>query len=265
MKKSLAVVCISVLPMLHAFDQGHTFEFYKAKTIEVLPILGINPSTLSFTAVGHEPTIVERQENPHVVFLNVERLNSLLSVHEAIFECLTEAQLSCMSEKMWQSLIPEERPVSPILTWMPHILLLPLGCYCFKWLTHHAAISPAQEISFMALTIITTAISLYLFSYPDEGPTMSAKIKNNFEQKKFFIQIDTLQKLFNSHTYAPIAARSTMLIRCQHSNIKTHGFADIDSFELDKAIQNMSRSFTRWTETYPDAFEKSLRTKSLTL
>jgi hypothetical protein len=241
--------------MLHTFDQGHDFEYYKTKTIEILPVLGIDPSALSFIPVGHEPTIEERQENPNVVFLYVEKLNASLSTRSAVFECLVEAQLSGMSEKIWQSLISVDRRPEPVLlTYMPYVLLSPLACYCFRWLTHRTALSPVQEISFMVLTVVTTAASIFLLSCADEEPTISQKIKKNFERKKCCIQIDTIHALFNSYTYAPIAAYGAMLVRSQR-------LCDIN----DEGLKNMSHAFARWAQEYPDAFERLAATGNLTL
>lgn len=264
MRKIIIVLCI-LMSMPHALQGRYDFEFYKAVTIGVLPVLGIDPSDLSFTIVRHDPTIEERQKNPNVVFFNMEKLSEFFSVRDALFECIVEAQLSKIPANDWKHIMHVERQPRPMLEWMPYVLLAPLACYGCRWLTHRSTFAPSQEIPFTVLTLAATAASIVLFSSRREVETPDfVEVKRNFERKLFFIKLNTVRTLFNSHTHAALAVYGATSTKWHYRKMNAHAVFGLDVTGLGETLENMTRAFIRWIEMYPDTFQDILSFDPLT-
>jgi hypothetical protein len=264
MRKIIIYLCL-FMSMTHALPGRFDFEFYKAATIKFLPALDIDPSGLVFTLVRHDPTTEERRKNPGVVFINMEKLSQFFSVRDALFECLVEAQLSRIPANDWKHILHVEREPRPIFDWMPYVLLSPLVCYGCRWLTLRSAFKPSQEIPCTVLTFATTVASSILFASKQEVELPDFVIvKRNFERKLFFIKLNTVRILFNSHIYAPIALYGAMSTKWHYRKMNAHAFFGFDVTGLGETLENMSRAFIRWTEMYPNAFQDILVTDSLT-
>ena len=89
-KLTLIGLCLSLPFFVFA---EHDFAYYKAKTIEMLPVLNIDPAMVSFASINKTPTIQEYMAHPQAIFINSSFLNTKLE-QDALFECAVQAQLS---------------------------------------------------------------------------------------------------------------------------------------------------------------------------
>lgn len=234
------------------------FDYYKAKTIEILNALEIDASKLTFTAVGHNVTIEERDAHKTTVLLNVAKL-SVLTEREALFECLVEAQLSSMSSAEWDRITNVRSQVKLVPYWLPYALSLPSICYIATWIRYRPTFSVIREIPFAAFAAISMYFSVTTFyDYSDTDGyhiPIQAHIKNNFELKKLFIQIDTVHKLINSHKYVPIALQAIRSVEWQRPKIETYnGYINANKAEIEDATFHMTSAFEQWKENNPKAY-----------
>jgi hypothetical protein len=72
---------------------AHDFAYYEQKTRELLPILGIDETDITFVPVHKEPSREQRMANPKAIFINIE-VFSKLSDNRALFECAVQAKLT---------------------------------------------------------------------------------------------------------------------------------------------------------------------------
>ncbi len=264
--KNLIIALYLFVPILHAEKHDYNFEYYKAKTIEILSALDIATTDLTFINTEHNPSIEQRQKNPYVVFINVKKLNELFSQREAIFECLVEAQLSRISQKSWETIINlETHYIQSIPWWLAYALLSPFACYILKWSMRGSQFSPLKNIPFTLLTLASTAASMFLFLNRQNEVTPFSVIKKNFERKKFLIQLNMVRTLFNSHTYAPLGIYGFISTKWQYIKMKGAGIFPYIAPEFEYIFENMANDFTRWTETHPDILEKIATTNHLTV
>ena len=236
----------------------HGFDYYKSKTIELLNALEIDYSKLTFTPVGHNVTIEEREAHKNTVLLNIARLHALTE-REALFECLVEAQLSSMSSVELDLIINVRSQVKLVPYWLPYALSLPSICYIATWIRYRPTFSVIREIPFAAFAAISMYFSVTTFyDYSDTDGyqiPIQAHINNNFELKKLFIQIDTVYKLLNSHKYVPIALHAIRSVEWQRPKIETYyEYINVNKAEIEDAILNMKRAFEQWKENNPKAY-----------
>ena len=192
-------------------------------------------------------------------------MREFFSFRDALFECLVEAQLSKIPANDWKHILHVERQPRPTLGWMAYALLAPLVCYGCRWLAHGSAFVPSQEIPFTVLTIAVTAASIILLASREEVEKPDfVVVQRNFERKKFFIKLNTVRILFNSDIYTAIALYGALSTKWQYRKMNAHTLFGLDVTGLGETLENMSRAFILWTQTYPDIFQDILSFDPLT-
>src|SRR5690349_10281429 len=92
-----------LIPAFCVAEQIRDFSFYKDETTKLLTVLKLDPTTISFVEATETPTIKQREDHPHTIFLNTNLLNAKpLSI--ALFSCAVEAKLGTLSAEQWKKI-----------------------------------------------------------------------------------------------------------------------------------------------------------------
>src|ERR1700722_19010170 len=222
--KKLIVSSLSMLCAFTMMAAPHDFAYYRAKTIELLPTLEINPTTVSFVEVSQSPTIEQRKRSPNTIFLNPTTLN--LKPHSiALFNCAVEAALGNLPEKDWQQITRFE-PTSPIMPVMT--ALIPLMFITPSILTHRDCSRTGKIIAgLITLAGFAGGSFWYRHTAHQDALRQQIEISSSFENKKCWIQLSLIKLFITNPTTALLAFAGLVPTALQKEKVfreKSSGF-----------------------------------------
>jgi hypothetical protein len=252
------VVGLEIITSLaHAVQ--HNFAHYKEETLKLLPLLKLDPTTISFIEVAQTPSIEQRQQHQNTIFLNPTKLNAKpLSI--ALFSCAVEAKLGTLSPDQWEKITEFKKtpPVMPIfLASIPTIFF---GMHLF--INHVLDKKPVNFVSTTLLSLIGAGwIGSYLLHKHDSKKDREAHVRNidyEFEYKKCAIQMNLLIELLDSEQSAALAIAGLIPTKIQHKKtidlIKVHPalFAGLVGINLINRMDQIELLMELWMSKHPD-------------
>ena len=253
------IIKISVLAIFitTSFLYGHDFNYYQEKTLEVLPILGIDSTKVKFVEINSPISMEQRQRQKNVVFINTTALNTKLNTKRAIFECIVETKLSGLTKKEWEGICyvtPDFSPDTSSL-WM-YAALIPSSCiFAFKNKNNESWIRPLC-LGTLGLSIIVA----YRMWRKESRKHVRDRIaqgkrekEHNFQLQLFRTQLNTIEELLKHPETVSIAFAGRTMIQHHYPNILV-GLDSIDTQLYTAWLNKVLSKLSNWQELYPDQY-----------
>lgn len=227
----------------------HDFAYYKAKTIEMLPVLNIDPKTVFFADVKKEPTLHMAITNPKTIFIPTSILNTK-STEEALFECAVQAQLSQVDFAKCTTFdfgtLINAAILAGAFTYSVPILVFNQSWTFNDWIR-------AREKN-IATGILFGGLGLALFLTVRYWLPKAQKENAGGQVGKLFIYLAVINQLLTNEKTAPIAIAGMSLATKQYEQFAAlaQHVSTAEREQLEKSYQTVNARVQQWFAGHPN-------------